>query len=168
MIDMGEIMLIDQRIRSMKEVRQILEEIRKRREGNWDRYGKDGSIELWRKVYVYRGVKYEIACMKYFSFNREDPLEAKILDMDRYLILKCTEDEEPIAELIEGLNLHQEWLYADTLHTQYIGMSLEEQEKALHQIAKQDIDWLLDQSVAILRQQLQKLEEMIKKLGEGK
>ena len=162
---MSEIQLIGQRVKGMDDVLRELEAIRHVRERDWERYGRDGGIELWRKTYMYRGIKYEIICVKYFSFNYPNPLDAKILgSISSYLLLEYTEDERDIAEALEELNLTHEWLWNDTCSSRFENLPLEEHERYLHEIAKQDINWLLDEALPLLERKVSELKEKIEKI----
>jgi hypothetical protein len=165
---MAEIQLVEQKAKTLDEVKATLEQIRKEREKNWICYGRDGIIELWRKNYMYRNVKYEIACVKYFSFNKPNPFDAEILGMSEYLVLEYTKDEAEIAKMLESFNLCGEWLYKDTCHLQFQGAYLEEQEKQLHEQAKKDIDFLLDKAIPILKEKVAELERKVMELKEAK
>jgi hypothetical protein len=159
---MSEVQLIWQKVKTEGEIRGELERIRRERMEDWWRYGKDGTIELWRKTYAYRGVKYEIACLKYFSFSEPNPLDAKLLgSMSEYLVLEYAEDGEKIHEMLRDLGLYDEWLWSDTCHTQFEGVPLEEQEKYLHERAKKDIDFLLDRAVSVLEEKVAELKRAI-------
>jgi hypothetical protein len=162
---MNEAQLIGQKVKSMDEVMEVFEEIRRTREGNWDRYGRDGGIELWRKTYIYRGVKYEIIRVKYFSFDKPNPLDAKILgSISSYLLLEYTEDERDIAKALEELNLLNNWLWNDTCTSRFENLSLEEHERYLHEVAKRDIDFLLDEALPLLERKVSELKEKIEKI----
>jgi hypothetical protein len=161
---MAEPQLIRQKVKTQDEVKDMLEQIKLARTGNWIQYGRDGAIELWRKTYVYRNVKYEIACVKYFSFNESNPLDARVLGMDKYLILEYTEDEAQVADMLKSFNLYNEWLYNDTCRTEFQGISLEDQEKYLHERAKEDVDFLLDKAVPTLKKKVAELERKIREL----
>jgi len=152
--------------RTEEEIRQILEEIRKRREGNWYRYGKDGFIEVWRKLYRYKGVPYEIACLKYFDFNREDPLKAGLNKVGMHLVLEYTKDWRDVHKLLESLDLYHFWLWEDTLHAFQKDWSLHEMEQWLHERAKRDIDFLIDEAVKVLEEKLNHLKKIVEKVKE--
>jgi hypothetical protein len=164
---MSDVQLLGQRVKTEGEIRDELEQIRRSREGNWMRYGRDGTVELWRKTYAYRGVKYEIACLKYFSFNEPDPLDARVLELGEWLVLEYTMDEAAVHETLESLNLYHDWLYNDTCHTEFQNVPLEEQEKYLHEQAKKDIDFLLDRAVSVLEERASELKRMIESMRGG-
>ena len=150
--------------RSEKEIREKLEEIRKKREGKWEYYGKDGFIEIWRKKFEYRGVPYEIAAMKYFSFNKEDPLKAGLNKIGIHLVLEYCKGWEEVHKLAENLG-NVSWLWEDSLHAGQEDWTLEQMEEFLHITAIGDIDWLLDDSIKVINNQIKDLEEMRKKIN---
>ena len=159
---------------SEQEIREELEKIRKiREERGWYNCGYDGFIEVWRKRFKYRGISYEIAFLKYFSFDHEDPLSAKFNGKDGYLVLEYARDLPVWSDVhyIADSVGYEDWLWADTVD---LDGTLEEMEKYLHKIAKRDIDWLLDEAIKHIDKQIEdlekkkrKIQEIIKKIKKG-
>jgi len=149
--------------KSEEEIREELSRIRAEREGKWYKYGLDGFIVIWRKRYRYRGIPYDIAALKYFSFNEKDPLSARLNKIGIHLVLEYTEEWRDVHVLLDEWNLHSEWLWDDTLWDKMSDWSIEEMESYLHDRAKKDIDFLLDKAVEILESRVNRLKELIKK-----
>jgi len=155
MMDKSEIKEVEVVLqRDEKEVRKILEHIRKQRnkvyedgKSGWYKYGMDGLIEIWRKRYVYRGIPYEIACLKYFSFNQEDPLESGMNRIGMHCVLEYTQEFKEVHDLLEERGVYDNWLWEDTLHAGQEDWSLEQMIDWLHDVAKRDIDFLLDEAI---------------------
>jgi len=124
------------RFRTEKEIREILEATRK--DG-----GRCGFIELWRKRYVYRGIPYEIACLKYFSFDLPNPLDAKLNKTGVHCVLEYTKEWEQTHKLLRKLDIYYDWLWEDTLHTEQLDWTVEQMVNHLHEIAEKDIDFFL-------------------------
>jgi hypothetical protein len=74
------------------------------------------------------------------------------------------EDGEKIHDMLRDLDLYDEWLYNDTCHSEFQGVSLEEQEKYLHERAKKDIDFLLDRAVPTLKEKVSELKRAIDRI----
>ena len=147
--------------RSDEEVQRLLEEIRRARERNWFKYGKDGIIEVWRKRYRYRGIPYEIACMQYFSFNCDNPLEAKINGVNRYLVLEYTKEYQLLHDIADKFFDRLDWLWDDCLHSFQQGWSLTRMEEWLHERAKSDIDFAKDNMLKWLNEVVSKVKNLL-------
>lgn len=150
---------------SEEEVRKKLSEIRRVRErGGWYRYGKDGAIRVLTVRYRHRGVPYEISKMVYFSFNHpEDPLKAEIRGRSHYYVLEYV-DEHPwnkVHRLLREYRICDEWLWNDTLQLWADNLSEEQQLERLHKVAREDIDFLLDEAVKKLLDRKKELERDI-------
>jgi hypothetical protein len=161
---MAEPQLIRQKVKTEEEIKSQLEQIRRMREKDWDKYGRDGVIELWRKTYMYKGLKYDIACKKPFNFKKPNPLDAELFGKSKYLTLQYTDDEAEIAGMLMSMNLHYEWLCADTYDAEFQGVPFEELENLLHKRAKGDIDFLLNKAVRTLNRRVAKFKEMMQKV----
>jgi len=134
------------RQRSLEDLRKELEKVRQFREGKWYEYGMDGTIEVWRRRYVYRGIPYEIAMLKYFTFNEPDPLNARGLNnLGAYCILEHVDEWKEVEELLEELELKENWLWEDTLHPGMENWPIPVMVQWLHERAKGDINFLLDE-----------------------
>jgi len=155
------------RQRSLEDLRKELDMEKKAREGKWDEYGVDGKVEVWRRRYVYRGVPYEIAMLKYFSFNEPDPLNAiGMNNIGAYCVLEYVDDSvwKEVHQLLEELELKECWLWEDTVHLGMENWTIPEMVEWLHKRARKDIDFLLDDAQRIFISELQKKIDIANRL----
>lgn len=147
--------------KSKDDIEKEIEKIREKRERNWEKYGKDGFVEIWRKRYKYRGIEYEIACLKYFSFTKDNPLSAGLNKIGKHLVLENTNKEKDLVIFMRNVFNRNNWLWDDTLHAD-MDWTEEHMEEWLHKRAKEDIDFLLDEAEQVLRDRLKTFQELMR------
>ena len=115
---------------SEKEIRRRLEET--------ERGENPSFIEIWRKRYVYRGIPYEIACVKHVG--------KKWNKAGMHCVLDPTEEWEDVWQtfLLKG---GMRWLWVDTLYGEEKrpvekDWTVEQMVDYLHETAKRNIDFL--------------------------
>jgi hypothetical protein len=145
------------------EIRNKLDEYYEKQSKDWYRYGKDGFVLEWEAIYKYRGIEYAIRSLKYYTFNKDDPLNAGLNKIGRHLVLKYTDNSEKIYDFIYDV-FDTEILWKDTLHARMENWDIKRMIEYLHSVAKQEIDWLLDKSVKALEKRIKEIEKQIKEL----
>jgi len=154
---------------SLEDLKKELERVKRFREGKWREYGRDGVIEVWRRRYVYRGVPYEIAMLKYFSFNEPEPLNAiGFNNIGAYCVLEYVRDGvwNEVARLLRELELSERWLWEDTIHPDMENWTIPQMVEWLHKRAKEYIDFLLDDVETALEARIREMQEKAKRLSE--
>lgn len=113
-----------------------VEEIRRTRDS---KYGRDGLVEVWRRTFRFKGVAYDVAVCRYFTFNSEPPEYRSPGDWN--LIGKHAVLEHPpeTGKLVRSLPNHDEFLYADTLHSHQRGWTLRQQVEEMIRQGRRDI-----------------------------
>lgn len=142
-----------------EEFRRKVEEIRREREATGNQ-NRDGFVETWRHCFTYRGIPYEIALLRYFSFN--DP-NARLNRIGKHAVLEYPEPLRELHNFIEATFGNSEWLFQDTLHGFQHDWTEQMMIKEMHERAKEDIDWLLDRAREELGKKLQTLRNLIEK-----
>jgi len=144
-----------------EEIMQKLKEEENKRD--FSKSGRDGILEIGRKVYEYKGVKYEIAIaiLQYYTLN---PINLKRnigwREEGLYAVVEYPEETKELVNAIEQLNPYREFLYHDTLHTHNDKQTIEEQVIECHDIAKCDIDSIPD-IIKEYEQKIVKLKEVM-------
>ena len=106
------------------------------------KYGGGFMKDVWRHTYEYRGVKYDIAMIRYLNSAGEIGMN----QYGKWFVLEYPEDTAHIAELIKKSDKLADFLYKDTLHIWNDGQTLERMFYEMVDDAKRDIDWFLDDS----------------------
>ena len=103
-------------------------------------YGGEFTNDVWRRTYEYRGIKYDIAMLRYLN-------TAGNIGMNQYgkwFVLEHPEETNRITELAKEVDEYREFLYKDTLHSWNDEQTLEEMFYTMVDAAKEDIDWFLE------------------------
>ena len=116
-------------------------------EAKW-RFGmsRGGYLIKWDEVYLYRGFRYHIMCLKHFSLNLDDPLSYSVGDMKYGMHLVLEYPKDPRYEEINSFMFYKydwDWLWNDTLHDIYRNWELDSMRAVLIERAEEDIDFLL-------------------------
>ena len=118
---------------SEEEIQRRLEELERKEEGERPLF-----LEIWRKRYVYRGIPYEIECVKHVG--------KKWNKAGMHCALTCTEEWKDVWEilLLEG---RMRWLWVDTLHGDEKwpvdkNWTVEQMVNYLHMTAERNINFL--------------------------
>ena len=120
-------------------------------------YGGEFMKDVWRHPFEYRGIRYNIAMMRYLSSR------GNIGTMNAYgkwFVLEYPEETNRIVKIAKTLDKHRDFLYRDTLHEWNDGQTLSEMFYTMVHDAKADIDWFLDDALGELTQQVNCLEDM--------
>ena len=137
-----------------KQLKELDERIKAWKEG----YSKDGYIVCAEGVFVHRGVEYLLKVLRYFDHtNKFTPIGAKRIS-DKHAVIESTKKTKLIVDIVTGIKGVYDFLYHDTLHSHNDNQTAEEQIELCHELAKKDIDDLLDGEIS------KKLDEAIKKL----
>ena len=106
-------------------------------------YGGEFTKSVWRRTYEYRGIKYDIAMLRYLSTQENIGMN----QYSRWFVLEHPEETNHIVELAKKVDEDTEFLYKDTLHSWNDDQSLEVMFYEMVDYAKKDIDWFLDNSI---------------------
>ena len=139
--------------------------LRKRRREWNPPESKDGFIETWRKKFVYKGISFELAILRYYTLNKgfmplgEDKLS------DRHVVVERSKETEDLISALDE-DYIKEVLWYDTLHLWNEKQTLKEQLQEAYERAISDIDdlpKLIDKKMKELKDKLRKLEELKKR-----
>ena len=120
-----------------EEQQKKLEEYRKK----W-KYpmGRDGFIETWRKSFTYKGIKFELAILRYFTLDEGfKPMGNR--KSDRHVVVEYPKATEPLVKFVNSLGW-DDFLWHDTLHSWNDNQTIEEQLDEAYRMAMNDIDYL--------------------------
>ena len=139
---------------------------KERRTRNIAVYGKDGFIETWRKRFEYKGIPFELAILRYYTFDEGfTPLSGRVCD--RHVVVEFPEEIRDLVDLQESVGV-DEFLWHDTLHSWTENMDLWQQLQVAYEMAIKDIDnlpELLQSKIHELEEKLQKLREWYNRVG---
>ena len=105
-------------------------------------YGGEFITEVWRLTYEYRGIKYDIAMLRYVNTMGDIGMNRH----GKWFVLEHPEETTRIARLVEEVNYYTDFLYSDTLHFWNNDQSLVEMFYEMVDQGKKDIDWFLDET----------------------
>jgi hypothetical protein len=108
-----------------------------------NRYGGEFTKSVWRRTYEHRGIKYDIAMLRYLSTQGNIGMN----QYSRWFVLEYPEETTHIVELAKKADENTEFLYKDTLHSWNDDQSPEEMFYEMVDYAKKDIDWFLNNSI---------------------
>jgi len=149
-------------VREIPETEQLklLEEKRKK----W-KYpqSRDGFIETWREIFTYKGIKFQLAILRYFALDDGFiPLSSRV--SDKHVVVEYPKSTEPLVNFVKSLG-YSDFLWHDTLNSGKY-QTLEEQLEEANKMAKKDIDnlpKLFSKKEKELKIKLKKLKEFKKK-----
>jgi len=105
-------------------------------------YGGEFIKEVWRHTYEYRGIKFDIAMLRYLSTQGEIGMNQH----GKWFVLEHPEETTNIVNLAKEANEYTDFLYSDTLHAWNELQSLVEMFYEMVDQGKKDIDWFLDET----------------------
>lgn len=150
----------------IKSEKQQLEELKKE-EATRDtkKYGLDGNIEIGRKTFEYKGIKYDVAILRYFTLK---PIKIGRIRDDRrisdfHAVVEYPKETEKLVALIEKMDEYSEFMWYDTLHSWNDKQTIEEQIEECHKHAKADINSIPDR-ISGCEKKIKNLEKNIKKI----
>lgn len=128
-------------IKLMPEKEQIAELKKIEATRDFANYGRDGLLQLGRKKFIYKGINYEIAIIRYYTLK---PIAFKRMGSERitdcHAVVEYPKETESLRNLIHKLDEYSEFLYHDTLHRRNDKQTIEEQIEICHRMAKADIN----------------------------
>jgi len=92
-------------------LKKIDERIANYKRGN----SKDGFIQTWRKEFVYMGIPYELAILKYFTHVKG--LDCGINRLGKHAVLEHSSKMKEVARIMNDFDAGDEFLFQDTLHS---------------------------------------------------
>lgn len=137
-------------------------------------YSRDGFVVRANGKFVYRGIAYLINVLRYFNHtDKFTPMGQNI--SDSFANVEYPEETKPIVDIIPS-DYSYEFLYHDTNHAYNDNQTVEEKIEVCHELAKKDIDSLLDGEISkqidngikALQEVKKKLDMEIKKCVEQK
>ena len=142
---------------SDNEFKEKVDEIEKTRDPE---YGRDGTIDVWRKTYEYKGIEYDIALLRYFKTGM--PI-SEIKGMNQYgkwFVLEYPTNSK--AQLINKKfdEDDYEFLYKDTLHAGDTTKSFEQLFDSMVIAAKEDIDNFIDTFESRINDKIKEFNEL--------
>lgn len=123
--------------------------------------GRDGNILSAEGKFVYKGIAYLIKVLRYYNHTDKFTNIGRDRISDSHVVVEYPDETKPILDLIPN-EFESEFLYHDTLHGWNDKQTVEEQIKVCHNMAKEDIDNLLNGEIS------KRIDEGIKKLEEAK
>lgn len=109
-------------------------------------YSRDGFVLRAKGKFIYRGIAYLVNVLRYFNHtNRFVPMSSRI--SDSHANVEYPEETKPIVDIIPQ-DYSYEFLYHDTNHSHNDNQTTEDQIKECHELAKRDIDNLLDGEIS--------------------
>jgi len=146
---------------------EILNEVLKIQDTREEQYGNDGILEIGRKTYEYKKIKYDIAIIQYYTI-RPVSLDRRIYSRnDRmhslHAVVESPKETEPLVELVSFLESSSNFLYNDTMGSSYDKMTIRRQVDECHIIARDDIDNLLE-IVNISKKNIEQIKIKIEEL----
>lgn len=142
----------------------------KKREGN---ESMDTYVIKAEGLFRYKGIAYLIKVLRYNSHGQFKPMDSGRIS-ESHVVVEYPDETKWLVNIIQGLPFHfynpySEFLWHDSLHTQYDGMSVEEQVEAMQKTAKADIDAIFDGKIdGVLDGQIEELMKAKKTLEELK
>jgi hypothetical protein len=122
-------------------------------------FSKDGFVTAAEGTFSYKNILYLIKVIRYFNHtNGFVPMGSRI--SDKHVVVEYPEKTRELVYLIGLLQSNYEFLYHDTLHSYADNMTVEDQIKKCHEVAKRDIDSIPE----IIREWKNKNDEIIKRL----
>jgi len=137
--------------------KELKERIKNWVEGN----SKDGFIKSAEGKFKYRGIYYLIKVLRYYNHTNKFTTLGRDRISDSHSNVEYPEETKPIIDLIP-YDYNFEFLYHDTLHIWNDNQTSEQQIDVCHDLAKEDIDSLLDGEIS------KKIKEEIKNLKKVK
>ena len=129
----------------MKTEKQIIEELEiLSKERDFSKYGRGGFIELNRETHEYKGVKYDIAVLQYYHLKPTEIVNMGSTferpDKGQHVVVEYPKESKELIEAVKKVDEYSEFLYHDTLHTEYNHMTTVEQIEECHRMAREDIN----------------------------
>lgn len=141
---------------------EMQEELKKRIDSWKQGDSKDGFVLRAKGKFVYRGIAYLINVLRYFNHTDKFVPMGRERISDSHANVEYPDETQPIVDIVSGIEDVYEFLYHDTNHSHNDNQTIEEQIKECHDLAKADIDSLLDGEIS------KKLDIAIDKLQEIK
>ena len=157
-----------------KDMQKELEETLKKRK---EHEGKDGFIVSAEGKFTYRGISYLVKVLRYFNHMQKFTPMGSQRVTDSHAVVEYSDESESLSRMIPN-DIYPDFLYHDTLHSWNDTQDIDKQIRVCHNLAKQDIDNLLDgdlidgvkgkiiEQIAQLNETLEKLTEEIRKINE--
>lgn len=155
---------------TFKTEEEMQKELQKRIDGYKPGYSKDGFVNRANGKFVYRGIAYLVNVLRYFNHTEKFTSMGQRIS-DSHANVEYPNETKPIVDIIPS-DYSYEFLYHDTNHSHNDNQTIEEQIKECHELAKRDIDNLLDGEISkqidngikALQEVKDKLDQEIKKL----
>ena len=147
------------------------EELKKRIESWKEGESKDGYILFAEGKFLYIGINYLIKVLRYFNHTNKFTSMGRDRISDCHVVVEYPKETKPIIDIIP-YEFQSEFLYHDTLHSWNDKQTKKEQIEVCHELAKKDIDNLIngeiskriDEGIKRLQEIKKKLEKEVKKL----
>lgn len=117
---------------------------------------KEFLMDVWRRTYEYRGIKYDIAMMRYLSTSGQIGMN----QYGKWFVLEHPKETSRIAEFAKEICEYCEFLYRDTLHPRNDQQTLEQMFNEVVEFARQDIDYFLDDASGEIEKRQTRLAEI--------
>jgi hypothetical protein len=117
---------------------------------------KEFLKDVWRRTYEYRGIKYDIAMMRYLSTSGQIGMN----QYGKWFVLEHPKETSRIAEFVKEIAEYSEFLYKDTLHPRNDQQTFEQMFYEMVEFARQDIDYFLDDMHTEVEKRQTLLEEI--------
>lgn len=112
-------------------------------------FSNDCVISIWEKDYTYRNIDYSVKLCRYY---RRDGTYVKTTECGAHAVLEPTKTTEELEKYCRDNKIDgpQGWLlWSDSDHSHMEHSTIEGHIIAMHEQAKEDIDWLLDVGVKL-------------------
>ena len=143
--------------------KELNKHIKERKENQ----SKDGYIVAAKGEFEYKKVRYLIKVLRYFNHTRGFCSISNDRISDKHVVVECPEENIKLVELVNKVDKWLgEFLYHDTLHSWCDNMTVEDQIKVGHKMAREDIDGLSTDLVQQIDEQIIELKGIKKELGD--
>jgi len=128
----------------------------------------DGFIETWRKTFTYKGIKFQLAILRYYDLDDGfRPMLRRI--SDRHVVVEYPKSTQSLANFLRSLGWNN-FLWYDTLHSWNDTQTLEEQLDEAYEYAIKCIDDLpkfLKKKERELKKTIEKIRRWKVKIAKG-
>ncbi len=150
-----------------KSEKKMQQELRERISSRKPESGRDGYIISAEGKFTYRNVAYLIKVLRYFNHTDDFTSLGRDRVSHSHAVVEYPDETKPIVDLIPN-DYGYEFLYHDTLHSNNDKQTIEEQIKECHELAKEDIDSLIDGEISKkLDEGIMSLQNLKDKLNHG-
>ena len=140
-----------------------LEEFNRIKKTRDKQYGQDGYVLSAEGFFVYRGIRYLIRVLRYFTYS-EGFKSMSSRKSDSHAVVEYPDETKVYADLMKEIDEYSEFLYHDTLHMWNDAQIIEQQIDECHILAKQDIDSFFDSSIQKINEKIQHYNDLKRKI----